>query len=358
MNPGFLSLFSRSLYRGSVARLHLLEPGSEEHRRVHEERERFAAAAIAFCLQHDNAFLWHFWRKVCRKTREPKPSTKPTVEIEPRHWSDLLLKWERILCAVEIKIGAVLADHQNPNKRAFSRQNGYGHFLSRLCRERKRNGRYVVFGWEPEIAQWSKRNILGLEIEQRQWADLESGMPSTGLTNDLALLLSNFGIWEFTFRAMKKKKLSGELGDFGSAAAILESVRDKLGWPPSCGVIVWRDQLGIHLPSYYRKKAIKGLAERLKRDNDVSEVAWFGYLARPDEPAQRCVYVYCSKERRNRLVKRLKATKFVVDEQQRDGDGEKAPYCVIVWKGKDQLDDITWFEATLEAAGGTSPERR
>src|SRR5947208_2449892 len=159
MNPGFLSLFSRSLYRAKAARLRLSEPDSIEDRRVHDERERFAAAAIAFCLRHDEAFLWHFWREVCRKKGEREPRTKPTVEIEPRCWSDLLLRWDKILCAVEIKIGAKLDDHQNPGKGAFSKRGGYGHFLLRHCRESECKGRYVVFGWKDKIEPRSKNNV-------------------------------------------------------------------------------------------------------------------------------------------------------------------------------------------------------
>src|SRR5437773_436287 len=86
MKAGFLSLFTRSLYRGTASRIRELEPESEEGRRVHEERERFAAAAIAFCLEHDRSFLQHFWKKVCGRTGDRKSRVMPTVEVEPRRW--------------------------------------------------------------------------------------------------------------------------------------------------------------------------------------------------------------------------------------------------------------------------------
>jgi hypothetical protein len=360
MNPGFLSLFSRSLYRGSADRSHWLDPESKESRRMHEERERFAAAAIGFCLHHDDDFLWHFWRKVCRKRGESKPRTKPTVQIEPRRWSDLLLRWEGAVCAVEIKIGAALSDHQNPGKKAFAEPGGYGDFLAGFCAKQpmKCRRRYVVLGWEPDIETRSRNDELGLEIEQRRWADFEAGLPHSPLAEDLISLLSSFGIWQFTFRSMKNKKLSGKLGDIGSAIAILESVRDSLGWPKSTEVKAWQGdhwELGIYLGATARRKPVEGLAQQLKRINEPKDncVAWFGYFAEKGNVGQRCVYVYCSKAARRRLVNRLNTAEFVVaDEPGSDRDGPEGDYCAIVRQGRDELDDIEWLKTILETAGG------
>ena len=94
MEPGFLSLFSRSLYRGTASRLRDLEPESEEYRRVHEERERFAAAAIAFCLKHSDKSRRHFWEKICKAPDDPEqmpPIPTNGIFLEPAHWADLRL---------------------------------------------------------------------------------------------------------------------------------------------------------------------------------------------------------------------------------------------------------------------------
>src|SRR5260370_22735038 len=56
MTAGFLNLFSRSVYRGGLSRLRNVDPASEEYKRVQEERERFAAAAIAFCWNTTELF--------------------------------------------------------------------------------------------------------------------------------------------------------------------------------------------------------------------------------------------------------------------------------------------------------------
>jgi hypothetical protein len=356
MKAGFLNLFSRSLYRGGLSRLRDLDPESAEYKRVHEERERFAAAAIAFCLEYDRDFLRHFWRRLCKERDNPRQATAPKVEVEPRRWADLLLTAKNVLCAIEMKIGAPLGEHQNPKSKAFSKPGGYGDFLSKQCQEHKCNGRYIILS-DKAIGLHGEEQVCGLEVEQRKWADLANGLPSTPLMTDLTKLLSSFGIWEFTFKEMKTKKLSGKLDDVGNAIKILKSVLDSLEWPDSFKVTTERDaehwELGIYLSPYRRKKPVKGLAEQLTRANKAPEgekLAWFGYLADAGR-GKRCVYVYCSKASRKHLVTRLKEADFVVDEE-RKRDGESGPYCAVVQGGRAKLDDIDWFKTALEAAAG------
>lgn len=368
MKAGFLNLFSRSPYRG-LSRLRDLDPESADYKRVHEERERFAAAAIAFCLEYDREFRRHFWRTICKQRDNSRRPATPHVDVEPRRWTDLLLKTKNKLCAIEMKIGACLADHQNPKSKTFSKPGGYGHFLSKQCQESSCKGRYIILGWNPALGIQRRERVCGLEVAQRTWADLANGLPSTPLRTaklmtDLTKLLSSFGIWEFTFKEMKNKKLSGKLRDVGNAILILESVRKSLGWPPSFTVKTKREpehwELGIYLTPNSRKKPIKGLAQKLKRTNEPegTELAWFGYVAEAGRGAeQRCVYVYCSKASRKHLVTRLKKADFDVDEN-RERDGEGGPYCAVVQGGPAKLDDIDWFKTALEAAAGKPASSR
>lgn len=338
-----------------------LDPESAEYEQVHEERERFAAAAIAFCLEYNKAFRRHFWRKLC-SGRDTAGRTEVTqVEVEPRRWADLLVTANGELCAIEMKIGAPLGDHQNPKSKVFSRSGGYGDFLSKQCQERKCKGRYIILSDKP-IGLNSEEPVCGLKVEQQEWAVLAKGLPSTPLMTDLTKLLSSFGIWEFTFKEMKNKKLSGKLGEVGNASAILESVRNSLGWPASFPIQVWRDdqhwELGIYLRAYRRrKKPVKDLAEQLNQVNKVPKgrnLAWFGYLAEPRGTAERrCVYIYCSKDSREHLVTRLQAADFIVDEKrEREGDRERDPYCAIVLGGNAKLEDTRWFKKAFDAAAG------
>ncbi len=212
----FLNLFGRSRYGGSVSRIQELDPESEEGMRVHKERERFAAAAIAFCLKHDDAFLQCFWEKLCARDGDSKSHGMPTVEVEPRRWADLLLTSGDQLCVVEMKIGARLAIHQDPTSDSFFKPGGYGQFLKARCHEENLRARYVVLGGELNRRLEKKNEGREIEVGQRSWDDLVNDLPDTPLTRDLSVLLSDFGIWQFTFKTMKDKKLGDNLGDVGT----------------------------------------------------------------------------------------------------------------------------------------------
>jgi len=356
MNPGFVNLFDRSRYGGKASRIQELEPESEEGRRDHEERERFAAAAIAFCLEHDTAFLQHFWEKVCCQDGDRESPGTITVEVEPRRWADLLLKAGDQLCVVEMKIGARLAIHQDPTSDVFFKPGGYGQFLKMRSHEESLRPRYVVLGSELNLGLVETKKVRETEVGQRSWDDFVNELPDTTLTTDLSALLSSFGIWQFTFKTMKDKKLSGTLGNVGSAIRIVESVRNSLGWPDSSKVCAdpgdgtwW--SLGIYLNPFSRNRAIKGLAARLQRENAPDKgagVAWFGYHARPDGKTTRCVYLYCSKTTRKPLVGRLKKAGFIVEEET-ERDGDTGPHCAVFREGHDDLGDIDWFKKALEA---------
>ena len=365
MNPGFINLFARSRYGGRVSRIHELGSESQQSTGDHKERERFTVAAIAFCLKHDAAFLQHFWKKVCGQDGKRESPGTVTVEVEPRHWADLLLKGGDRLCVVEMKIGASLATHQNPTSNIFFKPGGYGQFLKTRCHEQNLRPRYVVLGSQLKLGLEQRKKVREIEVGQRSWDDLINELPDTALTRDLSALLSSFGIWQFTFKTMKDKKLSGTLGDVGNAVTILESVRNSLGWPESSKVctkvgeddLSW--ELGIYLSAFSRNRAIEGLAARLQRENAPDKddpAAWFGYLTRPDGKATRCVYLYCSKTTRKPLVGRLKRAGFTVEEDT-ERDGETGPYCAVLREGHDDLGDIDWFKKALEAGAENRVKR-
>src|ERR1051325_9272216 len=90
------------------------EDQSEEAKRARQERERFAVAAVAFCLKHNAALLNNFWQRVCRmETLDHKAMPRITIILlEPPHWADLRLVSEferkRYVWVVEVKAGAPL----------------------------------------------------------------------------------------------------------------------------------------------------------------------------------------------------------------------------------------------------------
>src|SRR5262245_45877936 len=118
-SPSFLRLFSRSGYR-SIMRQDDMSPDAKAER---EERERYAVAALAFCLKHDPRFLKHFWTKICRAPGESlhmPPIKADGILLEPPEWADLRLVSEhrnkRSVWVIEVKAGVRLDPKQRPDK--------------------------------------------------------------------------------------------------------------------------------------------------------------------------------------------------------------------------------------------------
>src|SRR5437763_8967831 len=123
MKPSLFSLFKRGRY----FRLPSTDVAeSSDADRVHREVERFVAAAIGFCMQHNNAFKRFFLLEVCGITPKGK---RITIDVEPQNWADLMIVVGRLRCVVEFKIGASLQRHQNPaeEEQFWAGPSGYGY---------------------------------------------------------------------------------------------------------------------------------------------------------------------------------------------------------------------------------------
>src|SRR2546422_8593405 len=86
----FLRLFRRSHYFRAAAQ----DDDAEEATTERKERERFAVAALAFCLRYDLKFRRHFWKKICRTPNDPIQIPDIGAEdilLEPPFWADLRL---------------------------------------------------------------------------------------------------------------------------------------------------------------------------------------------------------------------------------------------------------------------------
>src|SRR5206468_1313743 len=104
--PSFLRLFRRGHYCRPLP----IADESDIAKAQRQERERFAVAALAFCLKHDRKLLEHFWQRVCRVPGDPKmmPTIAPAeILLEPPHWADLRLvslnQTARFLWVIEVK---------------------------------------------------------------------------------------------------------------------------------------------------------------------------------------------------------------------------------------------------------------
>lgn len=171
MKPSFYTLFKR----GKYYRPHM------------REVERFAVAAVGFCLQYDMPFRNHFWKKVCWKKGDPTSAEHATIEIEDKNWSDLKIKNGNCVAVVEFKAGARLDSKQNPMMpKIFWNKKGYGREMLNQC---KSDVRFTILGYEKDLklrkgkfmcpqnrgkASGASRR-LGVFCCQRSWDDLCKG---------------------------------------------------------------------------------------------------------------------------------------------------------------------------------------
>src|SRR5438876_11335356 len=134
----FLKLFARGRYvtSRSIAKK---ESSSEDPQHDHEERERFAVAAIAFCIKRDSSFRRHFLKVVA----DSENADIYEVDIEPKRWGDLVLKGKDVV-VLEFKLQALLAEHQDPNASRFV-SSGYGLEIREEFGDR-RKVLYIVVG--------------------------------------------------------------------------------------------------------------------------------------------------------------------------------------------------------------------
>jgi hypothetical protein len=103
--PSFAQLFRRSRYSR-------FDP-SENDKRNQERLEVFAVAAVGFALEHDTQFKKNFLKEFVGLEEDVE---NYKVSIQAADCIDLELKNldKNILVAIEFKVEAGLADHQNP----------------------------------------------------------------------------------------------------------------------------------------------------------------------------------------------------------------------------------------------------
>src|ERR1041385_5517526 len=130
MTPSFFTLFKRGKYYHSKPSADL-----EEQQREHEEQERFAVAAVGFCLKHDETFRKGFFQKICRRNGHPDLAADFRIEVEPVHWADLRITNANCVYVLEFKILAKIEPKQNPKNSAFKEPSGYGYAMhqNKIC---------------------------------------------------------------------------------------------------------------------------------------------------------------------------------------------------------------------------------
>jgi len=188
MRPSFFALFKRGKY------LHSTPLPSNPRRKLlrtrgdMQERERFAAAAIAFGWQYNQAVRKHVWRTICRFHGDPEFGREATILVEPEEWADLLIINPsgriRFVYAIECKIGAELKKHQDPTQRAFATTSrGYGRLLIDSDRRKGARFRFVVLGLSRRLKKrrpWTQP----IAVAQKFWTDFAKRFPRTPFARD------------------------------------------------------------------------------------------------------------------------------------------------------------------------------
>lgn len=227
MSPSFYALFRRSKY--SKASEADDTESAEKLQRRHLQTERFAVAAIAFCLKHDEQFRTHFLVKVCGETIS---NGAFDILIEEKAWGDLVLAAHdrSSVFVVECKIKAALAEHQDPthpSNRFW--QGGYGkEILDRYATYAKQIV-YIVLGYAPKLngLPYVRSN---LSCVQKQWIDLKHELPQTTLCSDLASTLAVFHVNAFRSDNSNNMNKSTDALKASETFGLLNDVLEEVGF--------------------------------------------------------------------------------------------------------------------------------
>ena len=193
MVPSLYSLFRRSKYSNEPAGG---DDDDDARERSQRQVERFAVAAIGFCLTQDPAFRSHFLQRICNE-RVNSAGSNFEILIEDEAWGDLtLLSEDRSLAfVIEGKINAPLQPHQNPDSREEFWQLGYGKDLKEHFRSFRTRVTYIVLGYPEQLRRLKDTN--GIALRQKFWEDLATDFPRTPLSHDLYRCLAALGVAAF-----------------------------------------------------------------------------------------------------------------------------------------------------------------
>ena len=237
MNSSFYTLFRRGKYyhanyhaKQSVDDNEQSKAEQERDKREQRENERFAVAAIAFCLKHDESFRRHFFEKVCRQNDGSELNGDFRIEFEPKPWADLKIQNAGREYVIEFKIGARLEPKQNPNNDEFNKKpDGYGFKM-------QENGiqRYTVLGKE-NLGLGDRKivKVQGSEIICREcsWNVLSDGLESSKqspMLRDLFDCLASLGIEHFEFIKAEKIQVKLPLNEAVGALLVFDAIKKRL----------------------------------------------------------------------------------------------------------------------------------
>jgi len=349
MDSFFLQMFKRGRYvsrRPSDA-----DETKEEQKDAERERkecERFAVAAVAFCIKHDEAFKRYFLDVVAKLPPEKISEVTP----EPKLHTDLVLEGDGHILVLEFKIDARLEEHQNPEEPAFWKEKGYGTKIRETFRQQASGGkelRYIVIGRDFDTSRCESLQPRKGERLHCSWVSwrklLIKGRIENKLEEDLYDCLGHLGARVFLHRHIKTKpKYTNEAKQGMDFYVFLDWVIADADLAP--GVPYWNEKaIGLNIKKSRAGTLHRKLMEAVQPKGQT--LAWIGYSAWGTEVFRPAVTFYCSeKDAQEKVMKRL---------GENLGKPEKEdPWSVnINQAGEGHTDDAEWFKKVLNAAAGS-----
>jgi hypothetical protein len=353
--PSFIQLFGRSRYHRRIAD----DDNSAESNSVRLQRERFAAAAVGFCLKHSSAFRDLFWHRICRVEDDPPEAPQLRIEVEPAHWADLrlsaLVAGQRFVWVIECKAGAPLEAKQNPQSPAFLQEGlGYGSLLK--ASEDGSKLRYTVLGVRSTSGDTPDENRESIIVRQLRWTRLLGGNVRDALVADLFDSLGKLGITCFRMSHIEKVRVSS---GFEQAAAAWEVIT-ILGSDDACGFrsSYWKIACGqpeagnFYLGAYLKRPPAEKSTSPLHRElNSLlkplkDKLIWVGYESSPQ--FRRSVWFYCgtraaSEAFGKKMMKRVPGATASYEEDE--------GWCAVIsCPPSSKSADLAWFQGVIKAS--------
>jgi hypothetical protein len=346
MKPSFFSLFKRGKY------CRVKTGDSEEEvareKREHKEAERFAVAAIAFCLEHDECFRKHFFEKVCRQNGD-LPENNASSQIEEINWADLTIINEGRTYVVEFKIHASLEPKQDPDGTKFFEPDGYG-----LEMQNHGISRYTVLGCERKLNLGNATQKGKIICRECAWSILDNGLKLSKLTKDLFDCLGSLGVSHFKLMKIKNIRVKPELNEAINAFVVIDAINNALnnvrGEYDASHDSDNNWWLGFNI-SRTGNSENKSLANITGAEEWFA--GWFGFQCDPDIGPQRAVWLYCLNETKaEEVCQRVKFENSFDKCKKRQRDGSKSGFDVIITSPFSQESaDGEWFLEVFRKIG-------
>jgi len=325
---------------------------SPEVKRKREEKERYAVAAIAFCLKHDKNFREHFFHKFCQNLN---CCLDVEVEVEPNHSSDLLIRSRlaKKVYAIEFKAGATLKVHQNPAQQNEFKA-GYGKRFAELHNDSELF--YIVMGagsipdFPAEVAIPSEGKVI--KTFQKEWSDLEDIAIESLLVSDLYDTLADLRIGKFHMRITSKIKIDGDLHQVASAWEVLTAICCELAIKKQFLISAERiSDSESCLGAWIGKITNPGSQTWVSTLQNIIGVGkgvhsiWFGYVSK-ETHTMRCLWLYCDNaDQATALMNKLNKSLFHVQLAENEVASLK-----IEDSSQSAENDFDWFMRAIHAA--------